>query len=115
MYIFKVRSKKERKQLIAVVSFTEKTRDELRDQVYDAMAEKDKVEEKQSEEKEMSVDGENVGAGEDKCDAVKEENKSEDDREPEKEDKAENKEAGKELDQEEEEAEGDDCYSPLKL
>lgn len=79
--------------------------------MYDAMAEKkqDKpqAEDKRSEEKKMSVDGENAAAVEDKCDTV-EENKSE-------EDKGENKEGGKESDEEEEAAEGDDCCSPLKL
>lgn len=83
--------------------------------MYDAMAEK-KGEKDKVEEKEMSVGGENAGAGEDKCDAVKEENKKEDDKgEPGKDDETENKGAGKESDEEEEAAEGDDCYSPLKL
>lgn len=85
-------------------------RDKLRDQVYDAMAEKkeekDQVEEKQSEDKKMNVDGENALAGEDKCDAVKEGNKSEDD-------KGENKEGGRESDEEEEAAEGDDTFNSL--
>lgn len=98
-----------------LLSFTEKKRDELRDQVYDAMAEK-KEEKDKVEEGKMSVDGENAGAGEDKCDAVKEENKSEEDKgEPEKKDETENEEAGKDSNEEEEAAEGDGCYSPLKL
>lgn len=98
--------------MITVFSLAEKTRDELRDQVYDAMAEeKDKV-----EEEKMSVDGENAGAGENKCDAVAEENKSEDDKgELEKKDKTENEEAGKESDGEEEAAGGDGCCSALKI
>lgn len=82
----------------AVLSPTETTRDELRDQVYDAMAEK-KEEEKQNEEEE-------TGGGEDQRDK---ENKSEGDKgEPEGEEKTQGEEAGKESGEEEEAAEGDE-------
>lgn len=104
-------------------SSTEKTRDELRIQVYDAMAEKneekknedtEKVEEKQSEEKETKDDVEKAEAGEDQHETAKEgdeEKKSEvnESKSDESEDKTEkDEEAEKEPeDKEEEEAEGE--------
>lgn len=93
---------------------TEKTRDELRVQVYDAMAEKknedaEKAEGKQSEEKEKSGDEEQNAAKEEEDEGKKGEvngGKSE------SEDKAENDKGAEESGDKEEEAEGDFSFFP---